>query len=101
MAHQAAPKIDVSEPSPAQPAGTAPASAKSPGIKRENWKGAVTYYAGVVEVAESVDDIVRIMKNRDRYPSPVRAAGSHHSETHCIDANGGTVIDLTRMNKII
>lgn len=82
-------------------ADAVPATAKSPGIKRQNWKGEITYYAGVVEVAESVDDIVRIMKNRDRYPSPVRAAGSHHSETHCIDANGGTVIDVTRMNKII
>jgi len=101
MDQQAVSHTNGAERSRARSTDTAPAAAKSAGIKRQNWKGAITYYAAVVEVAESVDDIVRIMKNRDRYPSPVRAAGSHHSETHCIDANQGTIIDVTRMNKIL
>jgi len=33
---------------------------------------------------ESVDDIVRIVTDTARYPSPVRAKGSHHSTTRCI-----------------
>lgn len=70
-------------------------------IKLQNWKRDITYHAGAFVVAESVDDIVRIVKDRDRYPSPVRIKGSHHSTTDCIVAEGGTVIDITKMNKIL
>ena len=71
------------------------------GIERHNWKGDLTYHARAVEVAHSVDDIVRIVKDRDRYPSPVRGAGSQHSTTLCIEANQGTIVVLTKMNKIL
>jgi FAD/FMN-containing dehydrogenase len=74
---------------------------QGPGIRRQNWKGTITYHARAVEVVDSVDDIVRIVKDRDRYPSPVRAAGSQHSKTHCIDAEQGTIVDVTRMNRIL
>jgi L-gulonolactone oxidase len=72
-----------------------------PDVKLENWKREITYYAHSVEFAESVDDIVRIVQDRQRYPSPVRGKGSHHSTTDCVVTTGGTVIDLTRMNKIV
>jgi len=39
-------------------------------VKVQNWMRAITYYANSVEVVESVDDIVRIVKDKDRYPSP-------------------------------
>lgn len=70
-------------------------------VEVQNWKRDITYDANSVEVAGSVDDIVRIVKDTDRYPSPVRAKGSHHSTTQCVVAEGGTVIDMTRMNKIL
>ena len=69
--------------------------------KVQNWKRSITYYARSVEMAESVDDIVRIVKDNEKYPSPVRAKGSHHSTTRCIVAEQGTVIDVTKMNKIL
>ena len=72
-----------------------------PDVKLQNWKREITYYAHSVEFAESVDDIVRIVKDKQRYPGPVRGKGSHHSTTDCIMAPGGTVIDVTRMNKIL
>ena len=70
-------------------------------VKVQNWMRAITYYANSVEVVESVDDIIRIVKDKDRYPSPVRVKGSHHSTTRCVVAEGGTVIDTTRMNTIL
>lgn len=70
-------------------------------IERHNWKGDLTYFPCVVAQAYSVDDIVRIVKDRERYPSPVRAAGSQHSTTLCIEANSGTIVDVTRMDKIL
>jgi hypothetical protein len=71
------------------------------GIERHNWKGNLSYYPSVVAYAYDVGDIARIVKDRSRYPSPVRAAGSQHSTTMCIEANRGTVVDLTKMNKIL
>jgi L-gulonolactone oxidase len=70
-------------------------------IERHNWKGDLTYFPCVVAQAYSVDDIVRIVKDRERYPSPVRAAESQHSTTLCIEANSGTIVDVTKMNKIL
>lgn len=72
-----------------------------PDVKLQNWKREITYYAHSVVYAESVDDIVRIVTDKERYPGPVRAKGSHHSTTDCVVATGGTVIDLTRMNRIL
>ena len=71
------------------------------GVKVENWKGSITYHANSVEVVESVEQIVAIVSDRQRYPSPVRVKGSHHSTTRCVVAEGGTVIDVSRMNRII
>jgi hypothetical protein len=71
------------------------------GTKVENWKRSITYYAHAVEVVNGVEDIVRIVKDTERYPSPVRVKGSHHSTTRCIVAEGGTVIDITKMNRIL
>lgn len=71
------------------------------GIERHNWKGNLTYFPRVVAHAYSADDIVRIVRDRERYPSPVRAAGSQHSTSLCIEANRGTVVDVTRMNRIL
>lgn len=70
-------------------------------VKVQNWKRSISYFANSVEVVQSVDDIVRIVKDRAQYPSPVRVKGSHHSTTRCIVAEGGTVVDVSRMNRIL
>ena len=70
-------------------------------VKVQNWKRTITYYAASVEVVESVDDIIRIVKDPQRFPSPVRVKGSHHSTTRCIVAEQGTVIDITKMNQTL
>jgi len=70
-------------------------------VRLQNWKREVTYRAHSLEFAQSVDDIVRVVKDRGRYPGPVRVKGSHHSTTRCVVNEGGTVIDVTRMNKIL
>ena len=42
-------------------------------VKLQNWKGAITYYANSVEGVESRDDIVRIVRDHERYPQTLRA----------------------------
>lgn len=70
-------------------------------VKLQNWKRSITYHADQYQKVESVDDIVQIVKNPDRFPSPVRAKGSHHSTTECIVAEEGTVIDVSGMDEIV
>ncbi len=70
-------------------------------VKVQNWKGSITYHANSIEVVRSVEDIQRIVADRDRYPGPVRAKGSHHSTTRCVVAEGGTVLDMTQFDKIL
>jgi FAD/FMN-containing dehydrogenase len=66
-----------------------------------NWFGDVVSHPQVIVEANSVEDIVTVLKNPDRYPSPVRAVGSNHSTARCGVADGGTVIKMSKMNRIL
>jgi FAD/FMN-containing dehydrogenase len=66
-----------------------------------NWFGDITSHPKVVAEANSVDDIVAILRNPGQYPSPVRAVGSNHSTAACGIADGGTLIRMGRMNRIL
>ena len=46
-------------------------------------------------------EIAQILTDTRRYPSPVRPVGSGSSTTRCATANGGTVIDLGEMNRVL
>ena len=70
-------------------------------VTLHNWKGDLSYSAARLVRVESVEQIIDVVRNHDDYPSPVRAKGSHHSTTRCIEAVGGTVIDVTGMNRIL
>jgi FAD/FMN-containing dehydrogenase len=65
-----------------------------------NWFGDIVSHPAVVVDANTVDDIVRVMKDPATYPSPVRAVGSNHSTAACGVADGGTLIRM-RMNRIL
>jgi FAD/FMN-containing dehydrogenase len=66
-----------------------------------NWFGDLVSHPKVVVDAQSVDDIVAILKDAQKYPSPIRAIGSNHSTERCGVADGGTMIRMLRMNKIL
>jgi FAD/FMN-containing dehydrogenase len=65
-----------------------------------NWFGDLVSHPRVIVDANSVDDIVAVMKDATKYPSPVRAAGSNHSTAPCADADGGTLLRM-KMNRIL
>ena len=54
----------------------------------------------VVEAA-SADDIAAVLTNPGKYPSPVRAVGCKHSTTPCGAADGGTLIQMSKLNQIL
>src|SRR5690242_10062753 len=66
-----------------------------------NWFGDVVSHPQVIAEAKSVDDIMAILKDPVKYPSPVRSVGSNHSTSRCGVAEGGTVIRMAGMNKIL
>lgn len=65
-----------------------------------NWFGNIVSHPSVIVDAKSVEDIVAVMKDRVKYPSPVRAVGSNHSTAPCGVAEGGTLIRM-KMNQIL
>jgi len=65
-----------------------------------NWFGNIVSHPRVIVDANSVDDIVAVMKDPVKYPSPVRAVGSNHSTAPCGVADGGTLIRM-KMNKVL
>ena len=48
----------------------------------------------------SLEELQNILKQRDRYPGPVRAMGSFHSLTPCA-ASPGTIVDMKGLDKIV
>jgi FAD/FMN-containing dehydrogenase len=82
-----------------QPAAGAQVGERSVDVR--NWFGDLDWEATVVAEARTVEDIVAVMGDTAKYPSPVRARGSGHSTTVCGVTDGGTVIDMKPMNRIL
>lgn len=70
------------------------------GLEVKNWFGDLISHPKIIVDANSVQDIVAILKDKAKYPSPVRAVGSNHSTAPCGVAEGGTLIRM-KMNRIL
>ena len=66
-----------------------------------NWFGDIVSHPIVVAEAKTARGIARILRNTAKYPSPVRAVGLNHSTAPCTVADGGTMIKLRGMDRII
>src|SRR5437660_1805395 len=66
-----------------------------------NWFGDITSSPQVIVETENVQEISAIMRTAQQYPGSVRAIGSNHSTTACGEADGGTLISMRKMNRII
>src|SRR5215813_2685823 len=66
-----------------------------------NWFGDVVSHPKVVVEATSESDVAAILTNPASYPPPVRAVGSNHSTPPCGVAEGGTLIQMSNMNRIL
>ncbi len=82
-----------------QEAAEAKAGAKPADVR--NWFGDLDWEAGAVVDAKSVEEIVAVMRDPAKYASPVRGRGSGHSTTVCGVADGGTVVSMKGMNRIL
>jgi len=46
-------------------------------------------------------DIVKVLTNPKRFPSPVRPVGSNSTSTRCLHTQGGTQLDMTSLNRLL
>jgi FAD binding domain len=71
------------------------------GIEVHNWGKDVYSFPATVVAPESLEELIAIMKDKEKYPAPVRAVGSNHSTTRCGVADGGTMVVMKQFNKIL
>ena len=50
---------------------------------------------------KSVEDIVTVLTQSKRYPSPVRPVGANSGNRRCTGVQEGTIMDMTAMNRIL
>src|ERR1700730_18918132 len=65
-----------------------------------NYDGGITTRPNRLEYPPTFAEIQAILRDRSRYPSPVRVKGSYHSLTPCVSTDG-TIIDMKRMDRIL
>ena len=70
-------------------------------LESSNWFGDLVTHPQAIVEARSIEDVVAAVRDPERFPSPVRARGSAHSTTLCGEADGGTIVDTTAMNRIV
>ena len=65
-----------------------------------NYDGSISSSPQQLVRPKSVEELQNILKQRDKYPSPVRAMGSYHSLTPCV-SSPGTIVDMKALDKIV
>jgi FAD/FMN-containing dehydrogenase len=65
-----------------------------------NYDGSIVSGPKQLVRPRSVDELQNILRQRDRYPSPVRAMGSYHSLTPCV-SSPGTIVDMKGLNTVV
>src|SRR5580658_9551636 len=65
-----------------------------------NYDGSIIFSPAQLVSPTSVGEIQAVLRDPAKYPGPVRAMGTYHSLTPCA-STAGTVVNMTRMTKII
>ena len=65
-----------------------------------NWSGQYTRKPGVYVIPETIEELQEIITNKDKYPSPVVAIGSVHSNSVCYIVRGGTAMYVKQIHYI-
>jgi FAD/FMN-containing dehydrogenase len=63
-----------------------------------NYNGGVVTVPQKVVRPESVEELQAILRDTERFPSPVRAMGSFHSLTPCASSSG-TIVRMSGLKK--
>ncbi len=69
-------------------------------IEFTNWSGQYLSKPGIYAIPETPADLQEIIRNKEKFPSPVVAIGSGHSNSGCNVVNGGTAVYMKKFNYI-
>jgi hypothetical protein len=69
--------------------------------KVRNYDGGITSRPAQLVTPATVAELQSILRDTNRYPSPVRAMGSYHSLTPCASADGGTIVSMAGLKRIV
>ncbi|MGI9319692.1 MAG: SDR family NAD(P)-dependent oxidoreductase, partial [bacterium] len=85
-----------------RPPALAKITKNQPGASKwTNWEESIELHPIKVTFPKSLEDVSEVLANPQDYPSPVRAAGSRHTTTHCGVADHGTLMIMRKLNRII
>jgi FAD/FMN-containing dehydrogenase len=65
-----------------------------------NYDGGIVSTPQVVARPATVGELQEILRNKDKYPGPVRAMGSYHSLTPCASSTG-TIVDMDGLDRVL
>jgi hypothetical protein len=65
-----------------------------------NYDGGIVADPKILVRVNDVEELRAVLRDKDRFPGPVRAMGSYHSLTPCASSDG-TVIDMSGMNRVL
>ncbi len=85
----------------APPALSAVAKNRKDADEWTNWEESISLEASRTTFPTSVEEVAAIVANTKEYPSPLRAAGSRHTTTHCGVADRGTLVIMRDMDRVI
>ena len=66
-----------------------------------NWEESIALNPAKITFPRTVDEVREIIVDKDQYPSPLRAAGSRHTTTHCGVADQGTLMIMRKMDQVV
>ena len=70
-------------------------------LEVKSWDDAWTTHPRASLRPRNIDEVVAAMRDHERYPAPVRPHGTGHSPADCRGADGGTVVDMLGMSRIL
>ena len=65
-----------------------------------NWSGQYKSNPGIYAIPETAEDLQEIVRNKEKFPSPLVAIGSGHSNSGCNIVNGGTAVYMKKFHYI-
>jgi len=66
-----------------------------------NWAGTIAAHPAKVVSIDSTEQLQAVMRDTERYPAPLRVFGSNHSTTPCAVSDGGTMVRLDGMQRVL
>src|SRR5215472_10286283 len=65
-----------------------------------SYDGGITATPKQLVRVKDVDELCAVLRDKDKFPGPVRPMGSYHSLTPCASSDG-TIIDMSGLNRVV